>query len=1204
MTSGRSIYLLVLSLAMTSAFSISYTQPSRGRKLFGGYRIVPKVCQATNAPRVKSNEPAICMFNYECTRRNGEVVGACMDGFLFGACCQLPPKQAGVDNLEKVQGSDDLLNVYEIDHVPEIPILLNPDGTPVGTSSTSGSWSPTKSESSSNSVGGTFSKISTIGPSNGPSNSFQNTKDSSQNAEKPQISGQVNYGNIEEDFPHLLGQQQILDDLRLPGLLTHSDSNNDIQDHQDSSASNPVATLVNADQIFQISDPVDQLPVLFSQGIASSNQSGPETILLSENGTTLDETHNPDDIFKPTTSGLTSTKHKLSQGQTTLSGFGSTSSPYKSASSVVSSTTMKKTTTKQPVITQKYAYSERLTSTTQSLKSTSASGESRKPVGEKNAGGSTAGSADVKSTASKVMSSFETTTPMTSNGNGNDSKDGLVRVPTITYDAGNKKNDELDREEIAINHIISILNATTPSSETKFTSHGGNTASSVQNWVSIDETSKPSILKIGSTRPSSSISTETFPYTYFKPAQSSNYFYEVATESPGTTSFSSSSSGGSSTFLSSRLPAYTSGTFQGSSSLSTRPTTNPPAPTVIVLGPLGTEYTTLATQKPSTRRPISTINPTIKSSLGTKKPVVSTTITHNISTVISGSTINNKHVVSTSYISVNLKDGTTSEKPTTIKDPEFSTQTFVSDGSSTYSATSTKKPTTFWTTISSWTNNKPSFHPKPSEADSDQDKNPPKVPVTSTASPEDETAAPDDSIIFPPVRHPELNISNAVVQQEKPTLVFKGNETDYPDNFIVGDIPTPTFIEDDVLKNKVDSFVNKIVDSLQGNFEDLKDVVYTKKNTTTPPPTKSPLTTKKPASGSTKRPKPAQATTKKPVVVKKPTTVRPSSIASGKPTTLRPKPISGQSATTKKTPVTTKKPKPTRKTTIVTSTEAVISDNEQDDEVTTKTPNTVLTSDFRKACGIRPLVKTGRIVGGKGATFGEWPWQVLVREATWLGLFTKNKCGGVLITDKFVITAAHCQPGFLASLVAVFGEHDISGELEPKRSVTRNVKRVIVNRDYDPATFANDLALLELESPIVFDSHIVPICMPADNADFTGQMATVTGWGRLKYNGGVPSVLQEVHVPIMENTVCQEMFQTAGHSKLILDSFLCAGYANGEKDSCEGDSGGPLTIQRPDGRWTLVGTVSHGIKCASPYLPGVYMRTTYFKPWLHAVTKV
>ncbi|CAG2059559.1 unnamed protein product, partial [Timema podura] len=242
--------------------------------------------------------------------------------------------------------------------------------------------------------------------------------------------------------------------------------------------------------------------------------------------------------------------------------------------------------------------------------------------------------------------------------------------------------------------------------------------------------------------------------------------------------------------------------------------------------------------------------------------------------------------------------------------------------------------------------------------------------------------------------------------------------------------------------------------------------------------------------------------------------------------------------------------------------------------------------------------KNGRIVGGKGATFGEWPWQVLVRESTWLGLFTKNKCGGVLITSKFVVTAAHCQPGFLANLVAVFGEFDISGELESKRSITKNVKRVIVHRHYDAATFANDLALLELESPVSFDTHIVPICMPKDNEDFTGRMATVTGWGRLKYgesmfrasallsvrdtdlwyvrvyllegegqyfydqgyrtrvghdvfSGGVPSVLQEVQVPIIENPVCQEMFQTAGHAKTILSSFLCAGYANGQKDSCE-----------------------------------------------------
>lgn len=87
----------------------------------------------------------------------------------------------------------------------------------------------------------------------------------------------------------------------------------------------------------------------------------------------------------------------------------------------------------------------------------------------------------------------------------------------------------------------------------------------------------------------------------------------------------------------------------------------------------------------------------------------------------------------------------------------------------------------------------------------------------------------------------------------------------------------------------------------------------------------------------------------------------------------------------------------------------------------------------------------------------------------------------------------------MASLTAVFGEYDISGELEPKRAVIKNVRRVIVHRQYDPATFENDLALLELDSPVVYQEHIVPICMPKEGEDYVGRMATVTGWGRLKY---------------------------------------------------------------------------------------------------------
>ncbi|XP_030368865.1 serine protease lint [Scaptodrosophila lebanonensis] len=467
---------------------------------------------------------------------------------------------------------------------------------------------------------------------------------------------------------------------------------------------------------------------------------------------------------------------------------------------------------------------------------------------------------------------------------------------------------------------------------------------------------------------------------------------------------------------------------------------------------------------------------------------------------------------------------------------------------------------------------------------------------------EEETyTSPNDFVNFPPVRNPNLNMS----------AVSSAVTSDL-------ELSTPAFVEDIVLKDKMNTLVHKLVASLQGNFEALADMIDDANNTAstyqagggsttgTRKPTRKPVRV-----ASTSRPK---ATTKKPVT-------RVSTKAPNKKTTV----TTRKPATRRTTvvPSTTRRPasrKPTRRVSSTTISSARPADDEivdeEDEEDVNPNPQeneidqgATLSSyggaNGRKIqCGVRPHVKSGRIVGGKGSTFGAFPWQVLVRESTWLGLFTKNKCGGVLITSRYVITAAHCQPGFLASLVAVMGEFDISGDLESKRPITKNVKSVIVHIQYNPATFENDLALLELDSPVQFDTHIVPICMPNDHADFTGRMATVTGWGRLKYGGGVPSVLQEVQVPIIENSVCQEMFHTAGHNKKILNSFLCAGYANGQKDSCEGDSGGPLVLQRPDGRYELAGTVSHGIKCAAPYLPGVYMRTTFYKPWLRSITGV
>lgn len=246
--------------------------------------------------------------------------------------------------------------------------------------------------------------------------------------------------------------------------------------------------------------------------------------------------------------------------------------------------------------------------------------------------------------------------------------------------------------------------------------------------------------------------------------------------------------------------------------------------------------------------------------------------------------------------------------------------------------------------------------------------------------------------------------------------------------------------------------------------------------------------------------------------------------------------------------------------------------------------------------------REGRVVGGRDSHLGEFPWSVLIRETTLLGFFVKTKCGGVLIDLKWVLTAAHCQPGMFGSLIVVVGEYDLTGKSERLKPIIKKVKRMIIHRDYNPSNFDNDIALLELESAFQMQPHVVPICLPEKDEEFIGQAAMVAGWGKLSFGGPVPSVLQVASLPVIGNKQCQQMYHDSGHMKIISDSFLCAGYANGGQDSCEGDSGGPLQVQRNDSRWVLVGTVSHGIKCAEPNLPGIYIRTAAYLPWIKAVT--
>uniref|UniRef100_T1IWG7 Peptidase S1 domain-containing protein n=1 Tax=Strigamia maritima TaxID=126957 RepID=T1IWG7_STRMM len=259
---------------------------------------------------------------------------------------------------------------------------------------------------------------------------------------------------------------------------------------------------------------------------------------------------------------------------------------------------------------------------------------------------------------------------------------------------------------------------------------------------------------------------------------------------------------------------------------------------------------------------------------------------------------------------------------------------------------------------------------------------------------------------------------------------------------------------------------------------------------------------------------------------------------------------------------------------------------------------TIPKMDYKNECGIRPLAFDGRIVGGSASSFGQWPWQVLVKEVAFLGFFSRNKCGGVLISSSFVLTAAHCKPGFFKNFLVVLGEYDPASEYELYPIVERNVRKVHQHPNFVPSTFENDLALLELDKPVEFQLHIVPICLPTTDEDFTGAMGFVSGFGRLSSGGRHASVLNHVSVPILSKKQCQEYFKASDTRVNVKDTYLCAGYKEGGKDSCEGDSGGPLAVERSNGRWVLAGIVSNGIKCALPNSPGIYTKISKFADWI------
>ncbi|XP_011694179.1 PREDICTED: trypsin-1-like isoform X2 [Wasmannia auropunctata] len=233
----------------------------------------------------------------------------------------------------------------------------------------------------------------------------------------------------------------------------------------------------------------------------------------------------------------------------------------------------------------------------------------------------------------------------------------------------------------------------------------------------------------------------------------------------------------------------------------------------------------------------------------------------------------------------------------------------------------------------------------------------------------------------------------------------------------------------------------------------------------------------------------------------------------------------------------------------------------------------------------RPAVPLDpRIARGTVTDIKQHPYQLSLQRGS------RHACGAVIVSNKWVVTAAHCVSSPASEVYRLHaGSNDKYG------GVFYPVKRIVQHPAYNFLTIDYDIALLEIDGEITFNDRVQPVKLPEKELA-SGTMVNVTGWGAAKAGGEPSPVLMKVSLPIVSRKTCQNVYR---YIRSITDRMICAGYMQGGQDACEGDSGGPLTVNG-----ILYGIVSWGYRCAQPLYPGVYTNVADLLWWIKWISGI